>query len=253
MERRKTTRGKAPARARAHIPSGGGDQAAAARAPLATKALPSYWPASLQYAIDSSQRLALALQAFVARGDQLLEDERAGLPLRLAFPYETVLDASRFEEPAGYALLRVLPEGDPNARRGDSGRPVIVFDPRAGHAPGIGASRSESEVGMALRRGHPTYFVAHHMNPCAGQTLERVHHALRKFVAEVCRRHPGQQPALYGNCQAGWAVALLAADCAGVTGPIVLNGAPLSYWGGEPGVNPMRLAGGLTGASGPRG
>lgn len=213
----------------------------------AAETLPSHVPGGVQYAIDLGQRLALALQAFVARGDQLLEDERAGLPLRLAFPYETVLDASRFDEPAGYSLLRILPEGGPDARRGDARRPVIVFDPRAGHGPGIGASRSESEVGMALRRGHPTYFVAHHMTPCAGQTLARVHHALRRFVAEVSQRHPGQQPTLYGNCQAGWAVALLAADCTGVTGPIVLNGAPLSYWGGEPGVNPMRLAGGLTG------
>ena len=100
---------------------------------------------------------------------------------------------------------------------------------------------------MALHRGHPVYFVAHHMQPCPDQTLARVHHALRRFVAEVAQRHPGERPTLYGNCQAGWAVALLASDCAGVTGPTVLNGAPLSYWGGEAGVNPMRLAGGLTG------
>lgn len=201
------------------------------------------------YVLDLSQRMALMLQAFVARGDLLQEDERAGLPLRLAFQYETVLDASTFAEPAGYSLLRILPDAQdaiPRGKRSDP-RPVIVFDPRAGHGPGIGASRRDSEVGMALRRGHPTYFVAHHMEPSAGQTLARAHHALRKFVAEVGRRHGGQQPALYGNCQAGWAVALLAADCAGVTGPVVLNGSPLSYWGGESGVNPMRLAGGLTG------
>ena len=201
------------------------------------------------YLLDLLQRVALMSQAFVARGDLLLQDERAGLPLRLAFQYETVLDASGFEEPAGYSLLRILPDGEAGGRRPRSAdpRPVIVFDPRAGHGPGIGASRRDSEVGMALRHGHPTYFVAHHMEPCAGQTLARVHHALRRFVAEVGRRHPGQRPALYGNCQAGWAVALLAADCAGVTGPVVLNGSPLSYWGGESGLNPMRLAGGLTG------
>lgn len=203
----------------------------------------------LRYAVDLAQRSALVLQALVARGDLLVKDERAGLPMHLAFPFETVLDARQFDEPAGYSLLRVLPDGDACFEQceGASERPVIFLDPRAGHGPGIGGSKRDSELGMALHRGHPTYLVAHDMQPCAGQTLARVHHALRRFVAEVSRRHPGQQPALYGNCQAGWAAALLAADCEGVTGPVVMNGAPLSYWGGEAGVNPMRLAGGMTG------
>lgn len=206
-------------------------------------------PSWLNYAIDLSQRSALFMQALVERGDTLLEDEQSGLPLRLGFPYETVLDGREFEDPAAYRLLRILPDGDACFERcaGANSRPVIVFDPRAGHGPGIGGFKRDSELGMALHRGHPVYFVAHSMQPCAGQTLAHVHHALRRFVAEVARRHPGERPALYGNCQAGWAVALLAADCAGVTGPTVLNGAPLSYWGGEAGVNPMRLAGGLTG------
>jgi len=38
-------------------------------------------------------------------------------------------------------------------------------------------------------------------------------------------------------------VTLLSADCAGLVGPVVLNGSPLSYWAGESGVNPMRLSG----------
>jgi hypothetical protein len=50
---------------------------------------------------------------------------------------------------------------------------------------------------------------------------------------------------LYGNCQAGWAITLLASDCEGLLGPAVLNGSPLSYWAGEAGVNPRRLLGGL--------
>src|SRR6516164_7547414 len=79
------------------------------------------------------------------------------------------------------------------------------------------------------------------------QTLADVLHTLRGFVEEVARRHPGKPPILYGNCQAGWALALLSADCEGLSGPVVLNGSPLSYWAGESGVNPMRVAGGLTG------
>jgi len=74
-------------------------------------------------------------------------------------------------------------------------------------------------------------------------------HALRRFVEEVARRHAGKPPVLYGNCQAGWATVLLAADCEGLVGPAVLNGSPLSYWAGEPGINPMRIAGGFVGGA----
>ena len=43
------------------------------------------------------------------------------------------------------------------------------------------------------------------------------------------------------------AAALLCADRPDVTGPLVLNGAPLSYWSGVSGENPMRYIGGLLG------
>ena len=72
---------------------------------------------------------------------------------------------------------------------------------------------------------------------------------MRRFVEDVVQRHPGKPPVLYGNCQAGWAVTLLAADCEGLAGPVVLNGSPLSYWAGESGVNPMRVSGGLLGGA----
>ena len=97
-------------------------------------------PDWLRYAVDVTQRGALFMQALIERGDALLEDEHAGLPLRLKFPFELVLDARDFPEPAGYSLLRILPDGDACFERceGANSRPVIVFDPRAGHAPGIG-------------------------------------------------------------------------------------------------------------------
>jgi len=127
--------------------------------------------------------------------------------------------------------------------------PVIVFDPRAGHGPGIGGFKHDSEVGMAMHEGHPVYFAMFYPNPEPGQTLADVLHALRRFVEEVGRRHPGTAPVLYGNCQAGWAVTLLSADCEGLVGPAVLNGLPLSYWAGEAGTNPMRVSGGLLGGA----
>ena len=204
-----------------------------------------------RYQLDFWQRSVLFLDTLRERGENMLAHEQAGLPPLLDFKYETVLDARQFEHPANYALLKIIVAGDASLEGcvREGARPVIVFDPRAGHGPGIGGFKRDSEVGMALHEGHPVYFVSFYPDPCPGQTLADVHHALRRFVAEVGKRHAGQAPVLYGNCQAGWAVALLSADCVGVAGPAVLNGAPLSYWAGEAGVNPMRLAGGLAGGT----
>lgn len=199
-----------------------------------------------RYQVDLWQRSVLFLDVLRERANAMLDHERDGLPPVLAFRYETVLDARTFEPPANYALLKILPPPDQPAD--SSRRPVIMLDPRAGHGPGIGGAKRDSEVGIALQMGHPTYFVSFFPDPCPGQTLADVHHALRRFVEDVTKRHRAQgPPVLYGNCQAGWAVALLSADCEGLVGPAVLNGSPLSYWAGEAGVNTMRLEGGMLG------
>jgi len=206
---------------------------------------------ALEYAIDLWQRSVLYFDALRQRADNALEHERQGMPPLLDFKYETILDATRFEHPANYALLRIVEVAGRCAQDciDEDKPPVVVVDPRAGHGPGIGGFKRDSEVGMAMREGHPVYFVIFFPQPQRGQTLADVHHALRRFVAEVARRHPGKPPILYGNCQAGWAVTLLSADCQGLVGPVVLNGSPLSYWAGESGVNPMRVAGGLLGGA----
>ena len=127
-------------------------------------------------------------------------------------------------------------------------RPIIIVDPRAGHGPGIGGSKRDSEIGMALEHGHPVYFMLFYTDPIPGQTMADVIVAMEKFVEKVVELHPyADAPALMGNCQAGWAAALVCADRPDVTGPLVLNGAPLSYWSGVAGVNPMRYKGGLVG------
>jgi len=127
---------------------------------------------------------------------------------------------------------------------------VVIIDPRAGHGPGIGGFKEDSEVGIAIEEGHPTYFVAFFPHPCAGQTLEDVEQAEVQFLEAVFERHSDRpRPVVYGNCQAGWATAMLGADRPDVTGPLVINGAPMSYWAGAPGVNPMRLGGGLAGGA----
>ena len=215
----------------------------------ADTSLPLSDPAA--YGRDLWERSVLFMDTLRERADNMIAHERAGMPPLLDFKYETLLDARQFDRPANYALLRIT-EVDGNCWDDcvdEAKPPVIVVDPRAGHGPGIGGFKRDSEVGMAMAEGHPVYFVIFFPEPEPEQTLEDVLFALRRFVEEVSARHDGAAPVLYGNCQAGWAVTLLAAHCEGLAGPVVLNGSPLSYWAGEEGVNPMRVTGGLLGGA----
>jgi len=203
------------------------------------------------YARDAGERSVLSWDTLRQRAADMLAQERAGKPPLLGFDYEVLVDARRFERPVNYALLRVTRVGDHCLTDClDTDRPsVTIFDPRAGQGPGIGSFKRDSEVGVALHQGHAVYFIAFYPEPGAGQTLADMHHALRRFVEEVARRPAGKAPVLYGNCQAGWTVTLLAAECEGLAGPTVLNGASLSYWAGETGINPMRIAAGFGGGA----
>ncbi|MBJ6126865.1 DUF3141 domain-containing protein [Microvirga sp. BT325] len=203
------------------------------------------------YMKDVGERSILFLDTLRQRADNMLSHDRAGKPPLLDFDYEIILDAGHFKPPTNYSLLRITRVGaDCLADCLDTEKPpVVVFDPRAGHGPGIGGFKRDSEVGLALRAGHPVYFVAFGPEPVPGQTLLSALHTLRRFVEEVANRHPGRAPILYGNCQAGWAITILAADCAGLVGPAILNGSPLSYWAGEAGINPMRIAGAFVGGT----
>jgi len=224
---------------------------ASAELPEPTSAKPAPPADPVAYGRDLWERSVLFLDTLRERADNMIAHERAGMPPLLDFKYETLLDARNFDHPANYALLRIT-EVDGNCWDDcvdETKPPVIVVDPRAGHGPGIGGFKRDSEVGMAMAEGHPVYFVIFFPEPAPEQTLEDVLMALRRFVDEVSARHDGAPPILYGNCQAGWAVTLLAAHCEGLAGPVVLNGSPLSYWAGEEGVNPMRVSGGLLGGA----
>ncbi|MEN1500683.1 DUF3141 domain-containing protein, partial [Pseudomonas aeruginosa] len=118
--------------------------------------------------------------------------------------------------------------------------PVLVVDPRAGHGPGIGGFKRDSEVGMALLEGHPVYFVVFDPEPVEGQTMGAVVQTLATFIDMVAKRHRGKAPIVYGNCQGGWAITLALSHCEHRAALAVLNGSPLSYWAGERGINPMR-------------
>lgn len=202
-----------------------------------------------QYIVDRWQRAVLFWDVMRKRGNNYLTHLEEGLPPVLAYPYEMICDGRKFRErPVNYALVQIV--GDNPNRVDPQKRPIIVVDPRAGHGPGIGGSKKDSEIGAALRNGRPTYFILFYPEPMPGQTIADIEKAEELFVQEVSRRHPeAPPPTVIGNCQAGWAAALLGARRPGISGPLVLAGSPLSYWAGEVGFNTMRYRGGLFGGS----
>ena len=116
-------------------------------------------PDIIGYQRDLFERAVLFWDTLRQRADNMIAHERAGKPPLLDFDYEMLADARRFEHPANYALLRITRVGDHCLEDClDETKPsVIVVDPRAGHGPGIGGFKRESEVGMAMHEGYPVY------------------------------------------------------------------------------------------------
>jgi hypothetical protein len=211
--------------------------------------LPASATALPDYLIDAWQRGITFLDVLRQRGNQHFEQAAKTAPNVLTFAAEIVMDARTFERPVNYALARI--QSPPGTAIDEKKRPFIVFDPRAGHGPGIGGMKQDSEIGIALKEGHPCYFVGFLPTPCPGQTIEDVCRAEARFVEAVIARHPAAEgkPCLIGNCQAGWQIMMMCAIRPDLPGPIVLAGAPLSYWAGVHGRAPMRYLGGLFGGS----
>ncbi|AKJ29325.1 DUF3141 domain-containing protein [Caldimonas brevitalea] len=215
----------------------------------ATNPDPQAW---YRYAVDATQRSVLFWETLWTRGNNFLDRATEGFRPVLHFAYDTVLDGRQFDRPVNYALLKIVPPAgvEVDAKR----RPYLIIDPRAGHGPGIGGFKDDSQVGVALRAGHPVYFVVFFRDPEPGQTLLDVCDAEQLFVKKVRALHPDSpKPAIIGNCQGGWAAMMLAASDPDETGPIVINGAPMSYWSGAwsegEGDNPMRYSAGLLGGT----
>jgi pimeloyl-ACP methyl ester carboxylesterase len=216
--------------------------------------LPSPWPMAgsnhlLDYWVDAWQRSILLLDVLRQRGNNSIEHNARKAPNVLSFDVELVLDGRSLPRPVNYGLVRIVP---PRGTSTDQNkRPFIVFDPRAGHGPGIGGMKHDSEIGVALAAGHPCYFVGFLPEPVSGQTIEDVCQAEARFVEAVVKRHPNAEgkPCLIGNCQAGWQIMMMSAIHPEKVGPIMLAGSPLSYWAGVHGKNPMRYLGGLLGGT----
>ena len=204
---------------------------------------------AVEYMMDAGQRNVLFLDVMRRRGDQYREYIAQTAPHVLQYAAELIVDGRQLDEPVNYVLVRIIP---PEGVEIDMDRrPFIVVDPRAGHGPGIGGFKADSEIGVAMKAGHPCYFIGFLPEPMPGQTIERIAHAEAQFIEKVISRHPQAdgKPCVIGNCQAGWAIMILASLRPELFGPVIVAGAPLAYWAGVQGKYPMRYAGGLLGGS----
>jgi hypothetical protein len=204
---------------------------------------------AVEYMLDAGQRSVLFLDIMRRRGDQYREHIAQTAPHVLQYAAELVIDGRKLDEPVNYALVRIIPPKDVEIlpRR----RPFVVVDPRAGHGPGIGGFKADSEIGVAMKAGHPCYFIGFLPEPMPGQTIERIAKAEAIFIEKVISLHPeaNGKPCVIGNCQAGWAIMILASLRPELFGPVIVAGAPLAYWAGVHGQYPMRYSGGLLGGS----
>jgi len=205
--------------------------------------------AATDYAIDAAQRTVLFCDVMRQRGNQYRQHLAETVPNVLTYEAELIIDGRTLKRPVNYGLVRIVPPKgvtiDPRRR------PFVIVDPRAGHGPGIGGFKADSEIGVAFKAGHPCYFVGFLPDPVPGQTIEDIARAEAVFLEKVIALHPDAdgKPCVVGNCQGGWAVMVLAALRPELFGPMIIAGSPLSYWAGVHGKNPMRYSGGLLGGS----
>src|SRR6266404_4887985 len=204
---------------------------------------------AVEYMVDAGQRSVLLLDVMRQRGVQYREHLAETAPHVLNYAVDLIIDGRKLQRPVNYGLVRGAPPSgvEIDTRR----RPFVVVDPRAGHGPGIGGFKADSESGVAMKAGHPCYFIGFLPEPMPGQTIEDIARAEAIFVEKVIALHPDAdgKPCVIGNCQAGWAVMILASLRPELFGPLIIAGAPLAYWAGVHGKYPMRYSGGLLGGS----
>src|SRR6516162_4395445 len=131
-----------------------------------TLPLNSFGPA-IEYMVDAAQRSVLFLDVMRQRGNQYREHIAETAPHVLEYEFELIVDGRRLERPVNYALVRIVPpanvkidrnrrlQGRQRDRRGDEGRPPVLFhwvSPRAGPRPDH--RRYWARRGQIPREGH---------------------------------------------------------------------------------------------------
>jgi hypothetical protein len=125
-----------------------------------------------EYMTDAAQRSVLFWDVMRQRSDQYQEHLAKTVPHVLDYEAELVMDGRALKRPVNYLLVRIVPPK--GVEIDQTRRPFVVVDPRAGHGPGIGGFKADSEIGVAMKAGHPCYFVGFMPDPMPGQTIEDI-------------------------------------------------------------------------------
>ena len=114
--------------------------------------------AAIEYMVDAAQRSTLFFDILRQRGNQYREYRAAKVPHVLS--YRGRVGARWTHVRAARKLYLLARSSAPKGVEVDpTRRPFVVVDPRAGNGPGIGGFKADSEIGVALKAGHPCYFV----------------------------------------------------------------------------------------------
>ncbi len=177
--------------------------------------------ATAEYLTDARQRSILFLDVMRRRAAQY-EAHAAAPP-----PTPALLDPTRPPGELPARPYRPAQRVDIDPKK----RPFVIVDPRAGHGPGIGGFKADSEIGVAMKAGHQPTSSASCPTRCPARpsSTSRRRGGLSRNGHRPPPRAEGK-PCVIGNCQAGWAVMLLAAQRPELFGPIIVAGTPLSYW-----------------------
>jgi hypothetical protein len=128
--------------------------------------------AATEYMVDAAQRSVLFWDVMRRRGNQYREHLAETAPHVLDYEVELLIDGRTLDRPVNYGLVRVV--APPGVELDPTRRPFVIIDPRAGHGPRIGGFKADSEIGVAFKAADG-------------------------------------KPCVVGNCQAGWAIMMLAA------------------------------------------
>src|SRR4051812_19445934 len=119
---------------------------------------------AMEYMVDAAQRSVLFWDVMRRRGNQYREHLAETAPHVLDYEVELLIDGRTLDRPVNYCLVKVVPpstvELDPTRR------PFVIVDPRAGHGPGIGGFKADSEIGVAFKAGIPAISSASCRTPC---------------------------------------------------------------------------------------
>jgi len=149
---------------------------------------------AMEYMVDAAQRSVLFWDVMRQRGNQYRQHLAEAVPHVLDYEVELILSGKTLDRPVNYGLVRVIPpqgvEIDPMRR------PFVIVDPRAGHGPGIGGFKADSEIGVAFKRAIPAISSASCRIPCPARPSRTSRAPKRFFLRESSRCIPTRTESL---------------------------------------------------------